>query len=75
MKKLLVGLALISFVFVTTVGVNASTVEQQKKVAKTEKKAKKAKKAKDACCTEKAVEKKSCCDDKAVKTKKTKKKK
>lgn len=69
MKKLLVGLALISFVFVTTVGVNAATVGQQEVIAKTEKKAccteKKAEKK--ACCTEKKVEKKACCADKATK--------
>ena len=35
MKKLLVGLALISFVFVTTVGVNAATALVDKAVIKT----------------------------------------
>lgn len=65
MKKLLVGLALISFVFVTTVSVNAASVDQQVKATKEIKAEKKDKKA---CCTETKAAKKACCADKAAKT-------
>lgn len=61
MKKLLVGLALISFVFVTTVSVNATSVDQQKKEIKADNKDKK------ACCPETKAAKKACCADKAAK--------
>ena len=71
MKKLLVGLALVSFVLVTTVGVSAHTTLPQEKAKKEVKKEKKATKDKKACCSDKTAKK--SCDDKKKTDKKKKK--
>jgi hypothetical protein len=76
MKKLLLSIALFSFVGLTTI--SASPCDDDKKCTKTECTSKKSKKdcskasAKKSCCASKASAKKSCSDTKAKSTEETK---